>query len=543
MTDRPTAQTIAPTIALAPLEAAASRRAASLAFAVGRQGADYVLPAPADLRLPDAAMAQLTAAVAADPGADAFRLAVKGLPPDPLWRGRRARSHESNLESLRFANLFPFGALLVRRAVLLEALAELPADAGNDWWRIVCRRIGQAGRIAELDVTVKRATLMDAEPAAPAFVALPRSAARVLVLGQIEVSTSLYFDFLEATPDVSVAFRPLTRLAIDAPVLASADLVILVRELHRFWDEGVIAFLDAAHVPYVWFTDDNFLALKGEGEARPFYAPLRMQVALAKAAAVWTSADTLAAAHVWLHPNVGVWKPVLDPFLQSTAPTPSGRLTVALSGGDFRLPGLAGAALDGLRQIADGPGLRLLVTPAGGRMLRPLLPTAEIIVLPMERSFRQHIRAWRRFSPDILLHPAGATANAPFKSPTAAIVAGYLGAAPVVADEPAYQGWNEAEGVLRLGANGEGLALAAARARQADWRADVGGRLAAALSARFGPEGRMRRLMEFVRPSPRKNATAVAENILESPVFARQQAARRLIHHARPLSDRIRPPG
>ncbi|MEJ0064048.1 MAG: hypothetical protein WDM85_00440 [Caulobacteraceae bacterium] len=85
--------------------------------------------------------------------------------------------------------------------------------------------------------------------------------------------------------------------------------------------------------------------------------------------------------------------------------------------------------------------------------------------------------------------------------------------------------------------------MAAARARQADWRADIGGRLVETLSARFGAEGRMRRLMELVRPSPRRNAVAVAENILESPVFARQQAARRLVHLARPLSDRVRPPG
>ncbi|MEJ0064047.1 MAG: hypothetical protein WDM85_00435 [Caulobacteraceae bacterium] len=147
-------------------------------------------------------------------------------------------------------------------------------------------------------------------------------------------------------------------------------------------------------MPYVWFTDDNFLALKGEGEARPFYTLPRMQAALARAAAVWASTDALAAAHVWLHPHVGVWKPVLDPRLQQGAPAaPAGTLTVALSGGDFRLAGLAGAALEGLRRIAEGPGLRLVVTPAGGRLLRPLLPTAEIVVLPMERSFRQHVRA------------------------------------------------------------------------------------------------------------------------------------------------------
>ena len=532
----------APTIALAPLEVFAVRRAAALAAAVGRLDADYVLPAPPDLKLSPAALAQLEAAIHADPDADGLRLAVTGIAPDPLWRGRRCRSHERNLESLRFAHLIPFGALLVRRSALLAALADLPADAGDDWWRIVCRRIGQAGRVGDAGVSARRSARMEAEPACPGFAGLPRSAARVLVLGQIEVSTSLYFDALEAMPDLSVAFRPLTRLALDAPVLASADLVVLVRELHRFWDEGVIAFLDAAGVPYVWFTDDNFLALRREGETGDFYALPRMQAALAKAAAVWTSTDALAAAHVWLHPNVSVWGPTLDPRLDQPTPPANGPLTIAIAGGDFRLGGLAGAVLDRLREIADGPGLRLVVTPAAAKQLRPALPGAEIVTAPRERSFRQFIRAWRRFAPDLLLHPPGATANAPFKSPTAAIVAGYLGAVPIVADEPAYQNWGETEGVLRLGGDGEGLALAAPRLRDVAWRDDMGRRLAAALSARFSGEGRARRLIQSARPTPRRNAAAVAQNILDLPSFARRQTARRLIHIVRPLSDRLRPP-
>ena len=200
--------------------------------------------------------------------------------------------------------------------------------------------------------------------------------------------------------------------------------------------------------------------------------------------------------------------------------------------------------LDRLREIAERSPveLRLVVTPAGAEVLRPALPRAEIIVVERERSFRQFIRAWRRFAPDLLLHPAGATSNAPFKCPTAAIVAGYLGAVPVVADEPAYHGWGEAEGVLRLGGDGEGLAAAAAPARDSAWRADMGARLAKALSARFGAESRVRRLIQLARPTPRRNADAVAQNILESPSFARRQTARRLIHIARPLSDRVRPP-
>jgi hypothetical protein len=532
----------APTIAQLPLGSSWSGATATLAAGLLGCDADYVLPTPPDVRLSPQSLAAMAAAAAAEPDADAFRLKVEGLVRDPSWRGRRCRSHERNLESLRFAHIIAPGGLLVRRTALSAALDGLD-HATADGWRTLCRRIARAGRIADLNVTIRRRAPMQGEPPCPSFANLPQVTARVLVLGQIEVSASLYFDVLESLTDVSVAFRPLTRLALDAPVLASADLVILVRELHRFWDEGVIAFLDEAGVPYVYFTDDNFLALRAEGDAPTFYTLPRVQAAMAKAAAFWTSSEALAAARVWLHPKVDVWKPALDPMLDQAAAAPSDALTIAMPGGDFRLPGLSGAPLDALRGIADRRPLRLLVTEAGSLALRASAPAAEIVVQPQERSFRQHIRAWRRFSPDILLHPAGATANAPFKSPTAAIVAGYLGAVPVVADEPAYQGWGEAEGVLRLGAGAEGLMLAAQRARDAEWRADMGRRLSDGLAARFGAEGRARRLAGLMRPTPRRNAVAVAENIMESPEFARQQTLRRLIYIARPLSDRLRPPG
>jgi hypothetical protein len=531
----------APTIARIPLTSPADGGLAALVASLGACDADYVLPAPADLRAPAEALAAMARAAAADPAAAAFRMPVRGLTPDTLWRGRRCRSHERNLESLRFADIIPPGGLLIRREALLAALVGLPAGLGDDAWRVLCRRIGRAGRIADLDITLRRAARMPGERARPGFAPLRPS--QVLILGQIEVSTSLYFDFLDASPDFSIDFRPLTRLALDAPVLAGADLVILVRELHRFWDEGVISFLDAAGVPYVWFTDDNFPVLRAEGEASGFYALPRMCAALARAAAVWTSTEALAAAHGSLHPNVEVWKPALDPALRQPAPAPAGPLTVALAGGDFRLPGLAGSPMERLREIAGGPGLRLIVTPAAAQMLRPALPAAEIIVQPPERSFRQFVRAWRRFGPDILLHLAGATANAPFKTPTAAIVAGYLGAVPVLAAEPAYQDWSEADGVLPLGSGSEGISIAADAARRPEWRADMGQRLAEALAARFGVEGRAARLRALMRPTPRRDPVAVAENILDSPGFARGHAVRRIARLARPISDRVRPPG
>jgi len=528
----------APTIAQIPLTSLSAGGLAALAEALKANDADYVLPSPPDLRLPRDGFAAMQRAAAEQADAAAFRMPIKGLTPDTLWRGRRCRSHEWNLESLRFADIIPPGGLLVRREALLAALVGLPPGLDDDAWRVLCRRIARAGRIADLDIAVRRSRRIDGERPSPAFA--PLRPTRVLVLGQIEVSTSLYFDFLDAAPEISVDFRPLTRLALDAPVLAGADLVILVRELHRFWDEGVIAFLDQAGVPYVWFTDDNFQVLRAEGEASAFYALPRMRAALAQAAAVWTSTEALAAAHLWLHPHVDVWKPALDPFLRQALPRSSGPLTIALAGGDFRLSGLAGPPIDRLRQI--GEGLRLVVTVAAAQMLRPALPGAEIIVPSAERSFRQFIRAWRRFAPDILLHPAGVTSNAPFKTPTAAIVAGYLGAVPVVADEPAYHGWGDGEGVLRLGADGEGIPAAALQVRQAEWRTDMEHRLIEALASRFGEDDRIARLRKLMRPTPRRKPEAVAQNILDSPAFARGQAARRMIRLARPLGDRVRAP-
>ena len=483
-------------------------------------------------------------AAADDPDAAAFRFEVRGLPRDPAWRGRRCRSHLRNLESLRFADVIAPGGLLVRRDAALSALEGAQTDA--DWWRGFCRRVARDGRIADLDATARRSHLAKGERPTPGFPA-PSGLGRVLVMGQIEVSTSLYFDFLDGSPDVSVDFRALTRLSNDGPALAAADLVILVRELHRFWDEGVIAFLDAVGVPYVWFTDDNFMALRAEGDASAFYVEPRMRAALAKAAGVWCSTEALAAGHLWLHPAVSVWKPALDPALAQPAPAPGGPLTIALAGGDFRLPGLVGAPTERLRDIADGPGLRLVLTAAAAGMLGPALPRAEIVTPAPQRSFRQFVRSWRRFAPDILLHPAGATSNAPYKTPTAAIVAGYLGAVPVVADEPAYQGWSEADGVLGLGAGGEGLAAAARDARSLAWRAEMGERLTEALDARFGIDDRAQRLLKLVRRRNHGGAgpdRGSAENILRSPAgFAAGAARLRSPALTRRVRDRVRPPG
>jgi hypothetical protein len=422
----------------------------------------------------------------------------------------------------------------VRRELLAEAVAGMESARGVGWWRELVRRLAAATRIERLPITVRRRAALPGEPPHPGFAApdehrLPR----VVVLGQIEVSTSLYFDFLEAQDEVSVGFRPLTGLGVDGAHLAAADLVILVRELHRFWDEGVIDFLRAAGTPFIYFTDDNFLALQGERSG--FYTARRMRRALAGAREVWASTPALAAALAPLHPTIRVWCPVLDPALHQPAPAPSGKLTIALAGGDFRLGGLDGAPMEQLRALVSDQAVKLVVTEAAADVLGPALPGAEIVRMAGERSFRQFVRQWRRHGVDLLLHPAGATANAPYKCPTAVIVAGYLGAIPVVADEPAYDGWGEAEGVLRIGE--DGLAAAARGLAVRDWRAELRGRLAGTLELRFNDLGRVETLRDVLGPE-RAEPGAAAADILGSPQFGLRRAGRRLVRLARRVRAR-----
>jgi hypothetical protein len=66
-------------------------------------------------------------------------------------------------------------------------------------------------------------------------------------------------------------------------------------------------------------------------------------------------------------------------------------------------------------------------------------------------NFDRFVSAWRKARPHILVHPPGATRNIAYKGPGVLLVALYLGAAPIVADEPAFEGIGAANGVLRVG--------------------------------------------------------------------------------------------
>jgi hypothetical protein len=259
--------------------------------------------------------------------------------------------------------------------------------------------------------------------------------------GEHTASLSLYLDGLPDDLAARVSVLPPRRLEADLPVLAGAGLVVFVRGFEHVWRSGLLTALEHAGVPCAWFTDDDLTALRHDQPGFAFYTDARVREFAGRMVAVIGTSPTLCAQLGSFHSAVLHWPCVLDERL--IAPSGirgNGPPRVACVGGAFRAGGLHRVVLPALDAL---PGARLLLADG----LAAKVPGAH--VLPFEPDFARFVAAWRAAEADILLHPPGRTANLAMKGPGTLLVALYLGAAPVVADEPAYAGLGVAQGVLR----------------------------------------------------------------------------------------------
>ena len=118
----------------------------------------------------------------------------------------------------------------------------------------------------------------------------------------------------------------------------------------------------------------------------------------------------------------------------------SGASRIAAIGGAFRAEGLRHFVLPALDALPDA---HLLL--AKGLAAR----VGSARVLPFEPDFARFVSVWRSLEPDILVHPPARTANLPMKGPGTLLAALYLGAAPIVANEPAFDDLGVAQCMLR----------------------------------------------------------------------------------------------
>jgi hypothetical protein len=199
-------------------------------------------------------------------------------------------------------------------------------------------------------------------------------------------------------------------------------------------------------VPYAWFIDDNFTALRGEVPSLAYYDDAAVRRFVARSAAVLASTPALADALRSLGANTLAWPCIFDetlarPIAEAMHTDP---LRLAVIGGPFRRASLIEDVWPAVQSLNGSGRMTLYGRPD---VLRDL-DTSVIRRLPIEGSLRQFVFRWRGAGCAAVLHPAGRTVNLPFKSPATVLASRYLGAVPIVANEPAYSGLGENEGVL-----------------------------------------------------------------------------------------------
>jgi hypothetical protein len=351
---------------------------------------------------------------------------------------------QRKLELMRFLAVPP-GAIIARGAALHRA-AVVIANSWDSFWAAdlanALRHTGPAAGSGEI--------LAASATPAPPTARLPFTRASVagqgtaddgpliLVYGRLEASVSLYFDGLPAALGARLRFLEPGDLFSDMVWLAAASLVVVVRGFEHMYLTGTLRLLLELGVPYVWFTDDDLTALAAEQRGFAYYAPETLRSFTAGAAAILATSAPLRATLAPLHDNIIEWPLVHDAALRPDHLDTARPLVAGVFGGAFRHRAFAEQVLPPLRA-------RGISTFANADLARG---AAGVSPVPFEVSFRSFVFRWQRLGLRALLHPAGVSANMANKSRASLLAAAYLGAVPVVADEQAYAGLGEAQGVI-----------------------------------------------------------------------------------------------
>jgi len=262
----------------------------------------------------------------------------------------------------------------------------------------------------------------------------------IVFYGEYTASLSLYLDGLGG--DDSFSILSPSNLTLDFERLASAGLVVHVRGFEHAERSGLDSALARLGLPRAWFTDDDLTALHGEQPGFQHYSEARVGGFAGRMIALIATTPALCTRLRAFHANVLHWPCVLDEALvPSTACDRAGPLRVGVIGGDFRRSGLHDVvmpALNGMR------GVELVVAEPIGTGIPGALR------LPFEPDFRRFIAGWRAAGPAIIAHPPGRSRNLAAKSAGVLLASLYLGAVPVVADEPAFADLGASEGVIRV---------------------------------------------------------------------------------------------
>jgi hypothetical protein len=406
--------------------------------------------------------------------------------------GRVSRATQ-RIDAIRYLNTSP-GAILVRSEPLAKASEHLAERPFDDFWTFdlanALHRIGWVGatdaqfartdRCAQ-DAIVERVPFWRANPRAEP----DGNAPLILIYGQIDASASLHFDALPKDLFARLRFLRPGDVFSDLPWLASASLVIVTRGFEQFVLSGSAELLTEIGVPYAWFIDDDFTALRGEEPSFHFYTDERIRAFLGNASALIATTESLADRFAPLAPATIVWPCLYDQDLAKAARTPeAGDFRVGAFGGLFRRDSFKKDVIPAMMALREK--MPLAVYAANG--LAQGVGAADIAAVPFQPDFRSFVHQWRRMGLHAIVHPYGKSGNIANKSMASLLVAAYLGAVPITGDEPAYSGLGENEGVLKAGRSAQDWLAALRRLSEPAERERLYRRLDRFCRTAFDPE-------------------------------------------------------
>jgi len=370
--------------------------------------------------------------------------------------------HIKAVETCRYLNS-EAGILCVTSRALAKAARAMPTHIWDDFWHYdLVLHLCATGLVRGTALTFARCTT---PPPLPQTERMPyrragyaqdigTDAPTLLIYGQLAASVSLYFDGLPADIKARLRFLQPGNLASDIGWLASASLVLVVRDFKHMVVTGALDLLTEIGIPYAWFIDDDLIALSREVAGFADYNRPLVETFLHKATALVVTSHQLADTYSALHRNIILWPCVYDAKL-APSHEPAGlhsgpqTLHIGVFGGAFRRISFQSHVQTAIGVLkTDRPVTLFVANDISAGRAEPTLR-----LMPFEPSYPSFIFRWQRLAIKILVHPYGETANIANKSIASILGAAYLGAVPVVGHEPAYDWLSEEHGVLKAHKN------------------------------------------------------------------------------------------
>ncbi|WFP75508.1 hypothetical protein [Mesorhizobium sp. WSM4906] len=314
------------------------------------------------------------------------------------------------------------------------------------------------------------------------------------VISNTSATTALCFDGLSGI-DPKISFRFIDPYKRDASEMDDCDVLIFVR--HLFMPAYKEAFVQAKRRGKLMYllVDDNFVTLAGERQANPIdeeifkpYGQPIFKETLEEMDGVLCASAALTEFFQSYHHTILPFGAVSDRTIKPIRSTPTDDVRIGFFGGGFRIEALKEQVLPALKNVAERQPVTLFAGP-NVEKFREQIEGAGIrfVTVPLRSNFREFVAEWQSLGLQVAVHPKGETKNVKYKTANAVLVSHYLGAVPLLSDEPAYASIGKAQGVLKIGRNTKNFSTALASIETASQRDILLARMARFCETNFDP--------------------------------------------------------